>query len=236
MSKTRSASRVLTGALLALAWCFAAPALGGWLEAVKPPYPAPPLELADAHGGRHSLAGLSGKVVLVNFWATWCAPCREEMPSILRLRRQIGDARLAVLGVNVEEPLGRVRLWERRLGLNFPTLLDDRGQARHDWLVKVYPSSFLVDAEGQVRFRALGPIDWNGEEARRALGGLLLEIPPKPDVRRTQLGGTAALRLAKGDRSDPVTAWTWGHESARGLKRQAPATDTLAKAGRRAGR
>src|SRR5688572_27761277 len=70
---------------------------------------APPLSLQDTEGRRHTLAGYRGNVVLINFWATWCEPCRREMPSIQRLKEKLSDKPFVVLAVNVDEPEARVR-------------------------------------------------------------------------------------------------------------------------------
>jgi thiol-disulfide isomerase/thioredoxin len=147
-------------------------AASGKLEELSP-RAAPPLELADLDGRRHDLKAHRGKVVLVNFWATWCEPCREEMPSIQRLRDRMGDRRFAVLLVNVDEPQTRVRRYVEEARLELPTLVDAGKRATRDWSVKVLPASFLVAPDGRVRYRSIGDIDWNSARAAVAIERLL---------------------------------------------------------------
>jgi thiol-disulfide isomerase/thioredoxin len=166
--------------LLVAVLSFTRDAPAGWLQAMDAPQPAPRLALEDIQERTWRLQDLTGKVVLVNFWATWCSPCLEEMPSLKRLQAAMSDSRLIVLGVNVEEPLGRVRRFVKRLGIEFPTLIDADGTAYRDWGIKVYPASFLVDGAGRVRYQALGPISWDEDEAMEAVRGLLQEIGEGP--------------------------------------------------------
>jgi peroxiredoxin len=134
---------------------------------------APPLELADLKGDRHDLKALRGKVVLVNFWATWCEPCRHEMPSIQRLRDRLGDKRLAVLLVNVDEPEARVRRYVEEVRLDLPIMLDPGKRVTNQWGVKVLPSTFLIGPDGRVRYRVIGDMDWNSEPAVAVIDRLL---------------------------------------------------------------
>ncbi len=158
-----------------LCWIFTAlvtPASGGWLEAVEPSRPAPGLNLKDLHGIDNDLSQLKGKTVLVNFWTTWCPPCIEEMPSLIRLQREMGQSDFVVLAVNVQEKRQQVESIARRLKLTFPVLLDPDRSAGNTWAVKVFPSSFIVDAAGELRYRAIGPVEWDSAEA----SSILLEV------------------------------------------------------------
>ncbi len=134
---------------------------------------ASPLELEDLEGRRHDLKAHRGKVVLVNFWATWCEPCRHEMPSIQRLRDRLGDTRFAVLPVNVDEPEARVRRYVDEVRLDLPIVLDPGKRVTSQWGVKVLPSTFLVGPDGRVRYRLVGDIDWNSERAVGVIDRLL---------------------------------------------------------------
>jgi thiol-disulfide isomerase/thioredoxin len=134
---------------------------------------APPLELADLDGRRHDLKAHRGKVVLVNFWATWCEPCREEMPSIQRLRDRFGDKRFAVLMVNLDEPEARVRRYIQEVRLDLPVVLDPGKRVTTQWGVKMLPSTFLVGPDGRIRYRLIGETDWNSEPAVTVLDRLM---------------------------------------------------------------
>jgi peroxiredoxin len=126
---------------------------------------APALELMDLDGRRHDLKAFRGRVVLVNFWATWCEPCRHEMPSIQRLRDRLGEKRFAVLLVNVDEPEARVRRYVDEVRLDLPIVLDTGKRVTSQWGVKVLPSTFLIGPDGRVRYRLIGDMDWNSERA-----------------------------------------------------------------------
>jgi thiol-disulfide isomerase/thioredoxin len=160
--------RLLPALLLALALPAAA-------QGLKPssPAPAPGLELVDLQGARHRLADYRGKVVLVNFWATWCTPCREEMPSIERLRAALEGKPFAVLAVNLAEPEARIRKFLEAVPVRFPVLLDRDAAAARAWQAKVLPATYIVGPDGVIRYRHLGELDWSKPEVRRAITALM---------------------------------------------------------------
>jgi thiol-disulfide isomerase/thioredoxin len=118
------------------------------------------LGLPDLGGRERSLEEFKGKVVLVNFWASWCTPCIEEMPSIQRLEEQMRDRPFAVIGVNVAEGERRVKGWVERLGIDFPVLLDADSAVFHRWGGTVLPTTYLLDGAGVVRYVGRGPLEW----------------------------------------------------------------------------
>ena len=123
---------------------------------------APPaLSLPLLEGGRVQLASLRGKVVLVNFWATWCAPCIKEMPSIQRLSGLLPADRFSVLAVNYGETEERIRAFLKKMPIAFPIALDRDLAAARDWGAKVLPMSFVLDRDGRIRFSVLGDLDWS---------------------------------------------------------------------------
>jgi peroxiredoxin len=122
---------------------------------------APALVLNDLDGNSYRLDALRGRTVLVNFWATWCAPCVVEMPSLGRLRDALAVEGFEVLAVNVQENAARIRPFVDRLGLGFPVLRDHDGSARAAWDVRVFPSTFVIDPRGRVALVAIGEIDWD---------------------------------------------------------------------------
>ncbi len=128
------------------------------LTAIAQPQPAPALILADMDGKMHDLADLKGKLVVINFWATWCPPCRREMPSLERLKQRLQSRGLAVLAVDVGEDADTVFAFTGQLepAPTFPLLLDRDSQAMQRWKVKGLPTTFVIDQQGRVIFRAIG--------------------------------------------------------------------------------
>lgn len=111
--------------------------------------------------------------VLVDFWATWCAPCKEEMPALQTLAELEGE-RLAVLAVNAREPLPRVRRYAQATGLTLPVLPDPQGAITRAWGVTVFPTTVLIDTRGRPQRTITGAVDWSDAPALgwvQALGG-----------------------------------------------------------------
>jgi cytochrome c biogenesis protein CcmG, thiol:disulfide interchange protein DsbE len=120
-----------------------------------------------------TLADYRGKVLLVNFWATWCEPCRDEMPTMRRLKERLAGQPFEVVTVNYGESSTRVSEFFARERLDLAVLLDPNQDAVRAWRVRVLPGSFLVDAEGRVRFSVIGEIDWSTDEALKTVQSLL---------------------------------------------------------------
>jgi peroxiredoxin len=130
---------------------------------VDAPAPAA-LALKDVQGAVHDLSQYRGRVVLVNFWATWCEPCREELPSIQRLRDKLAGKPFVALAINVDEPDARVRRFVSETRLDVPVLLDPNKNVTRAWGVRVLPATFIVGPEGRVRYRLVGEADWSDEK------------------------------------------------------------------------
>jgi thiol-disulfide isomerase/thioredoxin len=122
--------------------------------------PPPPLALKDLDGRVHRLADYRGRVILVNFWATWCAPCRDEMPSIQQLKQKLSGRPFTVLAVNLDEPEARIRSFLAGVKVDFAILLDPEGKATREWGARVLPASFVVGPEGRIRYSLIGELDW----------------------------------------------------------------------------
>jgi cytochrome c biogenesis protein CcmG, thiol:disulfide interchange protein DsbE len=108
--------------------------------------------------GRLSLRELRGSPVVLNFWASWCVPCREEAPALERFQRRHGDADFTVLGIDSRDLSGDGRAFVRRFGLSYPQLRDGDGDAARDFGTTGVPESILVDPTGKVRLLARGPV------------------------------------------------------------------------------
>ena len=133
----------------------------------------PALDLLRPNGEPLSLASLRGKVVLVNFWATWCEPCVAEMPSLQTLRDELAWRGFEVLGVNYQEGPARIETFVRRTGIAFPIVRDTDGAAARAWNARVFPSSFLVDRSGRVRYALVGEADWTSPILLSTIDALL---------------------------------------------------------------
>jgi thiol-disulfide isomerase/thioredoxin len=119
------------------------------------------LNLPDLSGQQRNLDEFAGKVLLVNFWASWCRPCIEEMPSIRRLIETMAGKPFAVIGVNVGEAERRVQATVKRLRMEFPILLDKDSAAFKSWGANVLPTAYILDGRGRVRYVGRGPVEWD---------------------------------------------------------------------------
>jgi peroxiredoxin len=128
-----------------------------------------------ADGQKVSLAGLSGRVVLLNFWATWCLECRPEMPAFERLHREFSVQGLAVVGINAREGTSTIREYAKELGLTFPLILDPKGTINAAYGVIGLPTTFLIGHDGRAVALAVGPREWASTPARAIIQKLLAE-------------------------------------------------------------
>ena len=134
---------------------------------------SPALDLPDLAGRQHNLDSYRGQVVLVNFWASWCPPCLAEMPSMQRLATALQDRPFRLLAVNVRESNSKVWKFKKLMNVTFTTLLDSKGEASQAWDIEIYPTSYLIDADGRMRYVAYGPVDWDSDEIIRRIEALL---------------------------------------------------------------
>lgn len=131
--------------------------------------------LSTPEGNKISLAGLRGKVVLLNFWATWCVPCRTEMPSIERLHKKLKDKGLRVLGVDIMETPKKVKEFMEEKELTFPTVIDKDKKVSALYRVNVIPTTILIDKAGRAAGHAFGEREWDSDEAFELIEQLLKE-------------------------------------------------------------
>jgi peroxiredoxin len=127
----------------------------------RTPAVAPDFSLTDLSGQAVRLSAYRGRVVLVNLWATWCPPCREEMPSMERLHQQMKDRGFVLLAVSEDEGGAQtVKSFVDQMKVTFPVLLDPQGEVGRKYGVWGFPESFLLDRDGRIVERVIGPRDW----------------------------------------------------------------------------
>jgi DsbE subfamily thiol:disulfide oxidoreductase len=118
--------------------------------------PMPELSGADLTGGSVDPGRYRGDVVVVNFWASWCGPCRREQPGLQRLSEEYGDRAVRVIGVNFKDDSAAAREYLREFGVTYPSVQDRTGEIAFDFDVPYLPATVLVDATGELRYRLLG--------------------------------------------------------------------------------
>lgn len=150
-------------------------AFGGSLQSFSGDPIAPPLKLTDITGNKYQLDNYQGQVVLLNFWATWCPPCVEEIPSIGRLKTKMTGKPFQVLSVDVGEEKARVEAFLKRIPADFPVLLDPDGTTVSQWKIRAFPTTFLLDTEGSIRYAYFGGLEWDNPEIIAIIEGLLQE-------------------------------------------------------------
>lgn len=143
------------------------------LQAPNEEVEAPDFSLRDLAGTQVRLKDFRGKVVFLNFFATWCDPCRLEMPAMERLHRANEDKGLVVLAVDIRESAGTVRAFIRELKLSFPAVLDEDGSVSYMYAVRPVPATYLIGRDGKILWRAFGSREWDGREARQYFASLL---------------------------------------------------------------
>ena len=159
-----------------------------WALSRRGPELAPDFAAPDLSGHAVSLSSLRGKVVLVNVWATWCPPCRDEMPSMERLASHFRGRDFELLAVSQDEDgRDKVSSFVRELGLSFPVLLDPERQIGDRYGVWGYPETFVIDRSGHVVERVIGPRDWDSPASIAQIEALIAagetpaaSAPPAP--------------------------------------------------------
>jgi DsbE subfamily thiol:disulfide oxidoreductase len=158
----RNAWRVLSALILAggLGWAYATrPQSGAAAPAVastRVGAPAPEIALPMLSGETRTLADLRGQVVILNFWATWCGPCRAEMPALAEIQTQYASRGVIVIGVNQREDAGSIRRYLDSIGVDFPIALDPTGESNRQYRVLGLPTTYLIDRQGLIRDAVFG--------------------------------------------------------------------------------
>jgi thiol-disulfide isomerase/thioredoxin len=167
-------------ALAAAAWFTLLQPAQGAPAVARPGAPAPQIALPVVGGGTSDLAADRGKVVLLNFWATWCEPCKSEMPALQNLARGLQDRPFILYSVDLQESPPQVEAFQRDNGLQLHALLDEEGTTTRAYGVRALPSTFLIDQRGVLRLQRLGPLlpggvdtmwseEWLAEQVRSLL-------------------------------------------------------------------
>lgn len=157
--------------------------LAPWLQAraadgaLRRPWPkgmpTPPLALPGFDGPAFDLASARGKLVLLNFWASWCEPCRTEMPSLELLAQRHERDGLLIYAVNQRETDAAIRRFMQVMPITLPILRDADGATSRAWGARVFPTSVLIARDGRAAFSVIGELDWTGAEARQWIKPLL---------------------------------------------------------------
>ncbi len=137
------------------------------------PIEATDFSLKDLDNKKVSLKSYRGKVVMLNFWATWCTPCRLEMPSMEKLHRQFKDKGLVILAVSAGEKSAGVTAFVKEYRLTFPALLDTEQEVAEEYQVWALPTTYFINAEGKLIGRVSGSRDWSAKEATQYISSIL---------------------------------------------------------------
>jgi len=153
------------------------PKLGHELTATSESLPAPDFTLQDSDANKYSLKDYRGKVVLLNFWATWCPPCRREMPSLERLHQKLKDKDLVILALNQMEDVDQIFIFTGEIGVDMtiPILFDKDSSVSRAYGVMGLPTTYLIDKKGNVRFRAIGGREFDHPEVEKLILQLVQE-------------------------------------------------------------
>jgi len=149
--------------MLSVLWFYPLSAPAGELLEI-PVALRPELNLPDLSGQQRNLGEFAGKVLLINFWASWCRPCIEEVPGIQRLIAVMGEKPFVVIGVNVGEGERRVEATVARLHMEYPVLLDKDSAEFKSWGANVLPTAYVLDGSGRVRYVGRGPLVWDQDD------------------------------------------------------------------------
>jgi thiol-disulfide isomerase/thioredoxin len=179
-------NKPLTATLLILLLCaplgalqaeLPSPELSHELTRLEPPVTAPGFSLTDMDGEQHTLDDYRGKVIMLNLWATWCPPCRREIPSMESIFQDLGDKGFVVLAVNQFETPDHVFAYMGQLSVypTFPVLFDRDSKVSELYGVKGLPTTLLINRQGQVVYRAVGGRNFDHPQVRAIVNELLTE-------------------------------------------------------------
>ncbi|NDP64294.1 TlpA disulfide reductase family protein [Polaromonas sp.] len=170
----RSRRCLLQGALATLGAAVLPQAISGEAYQVSPwTDQVEPLQLVDTTGKVWQPADFKGRAVLLNFWASWCEPCRAEMPSLQQAAAMHGADKLLVLAINFKEKPASALQFAQQTGITLPVLLDVDGRTARRWSVRIFPTTLTLDRHGRPMHRVQGELDWTGPAAGKLIASLL---------------------------------------------------------------
>lgn len=149
-----------------------AAAAKGQLKAYQGDLTSPQFELLDMKGRQHSLSDYRGNIVLLQFWATYCTPCRKEMPTMNRLIEKMQGKDFRIVTVNMAESKAQVQQFLDEVPVDFPVLLDSDGSTLGQWKVFAAPANFILDKSGRIIYTLYGAIEWDAEDIVEKLSAL----------------------------------------------------------------
>ncbi len=153
--------------------------------------PAPALKLKTVDDIEMDLSAMKGRMVIVNFWATWCGPCIAEMPSLQALTTRLGAKNVALIGVNFHESPQKIRDFQARYNVKFPLLRDAWQEASSTWKVAVLPTTFIVDGNGILRYRVVGEVDWSSKAVADRLSAIKVKPSGATTAKSVESAGAA---------------------------------------------
>jgi thiol-disulfide isomerase/thioredoxin len=170
----RAVGRGLGLALLLIVAVPVMPAPHG-LRLVEPRQAAPELGLEDIDGRRHRLSDYRGQVLVVNFWATWCTPCREELPAMTRAAAELEPLGVRFITVAMGQTAAEVRQFLEFQQFPLAKLVDPDARVAENWRVQGLPTSYVVDPQGRLTLRIVGSYDWDASEIKQRIVDLATE-------------------------------------------------------------
>ncbi len=147
------------------------------LNYVNEPRTPPKFTLPDHLGALHSLSEFEGRVVVVNFWSTWCIPCRQEMPALERAWKRLEPNGVVLLGIAMQDELEMVNLFLKKVQVTFPVLMDNDGSVSAQWRVNGIPATYILDSTGRMIYEASGIREWDSDPVIEKI----LELIEKPE-------------------------------------------------------
>jgi cytochrome c biogenesis protein CcmG/thiol:disulfide interchange protein DsbE len=160
---------------------YATNVIGGGIAPVEAGSPAPAFRATTTSSSAplqvKSLADYKGQVVVLNLWATWCGPCRAEMPSLEKLYHELGPQGLKIVAVSIDQPgmEDAIREFKKEFGLTFEVLYAPDGKIRDDYQATGFPETFIIGRDGVIRKRVIAATDWDAEPQKALLRELLAE-------------------------------------------------------------
>jgi peroxiredoxin len=147
-------------------------AASGELKPYKGTLESPQFTLTDIAGQQHSLKDYQGNIVLLQFWATYCTPCRKEMPTMNKLIDKMQGKPFKIVTINMAEPKDAIQQFLNEVPVNFPVLMDSDGSVLSQWKVFAAPANFILDKQGNIIYTLYGAIEWDSDAMVKKLSEL----------------------------------------------------------------